>query len=172
MFLSIISYITAVFFFLITAVFKPAFGHPGLEMRTLCYCTLCSTVPYPKAQPLIENASTCTPDMWTNLRDGRGNTGSHLWKFTKRRSTCRGLTEVILTPPPEVWLVEVCPLREQTRSISPGPEPTVVWQDVNGPLTSQRQKRNPDSNEIGQSTMCEINQVHGEILCYSFMISK
>ena len=42
----------------LTAVFKLASGHPGLEIKILYYCTLCSTVEYTKAQPLVEDAHT------------------------------------------------------------------------------------------------------------------
>ena len=47
-----------------TAAFTLASGHPGVEIKILYYCTLYSTVKYPKAQPRVEDACTWqrTPD--------------------------------------------------------------------------------------------------------------
>ena len=40
----------------ITTAFVTASKHLRLEIKILCYCTLHSTVQYPKAQPLVEDA--------------------------------------------------------------------------------------------------------------------
>ena len=42
----------------ITTTFAVGYGHPGLEIKILYCCPLCSTVEYTKAQPLIEDACT------------------------------------------------------------------------------------------------------------------
>ena len=51
----------------ITTTFAVGYGHPGLEIKILYCCPLCSTVEYTKAQPLIEDACTWprTPDTRT-----------------------------------------------------------------------------------------------------------